>query len=312
MNEEYLYGGLVLPFIYSQPNFWMANDGKIDVAFNKPGWRDALRFTKQLIDEGLLSPLSFTQDQTQMNGLITPEPYKVGAFVRYSTSNLPANDTRRTEYVILPPLQGPAGKQWLWVPTLPSIAMIITKNCKTPESAFMLGDFMTQEDWALTGYYGQKGVDWVDADSSIRGWPGLEALGYHPILKQINQKWGMVQNTHWAQSGPIILGNRAAFPNPLSTDPTDYVIPIANILPDEVKYRTKNPVVGLIYNDQEQEVLNEYLSTIHNYVKESFARFVMGDLSIDRNWDTYIAEFNRMGLADVIRVTQSAWDRMNK
>jgi hypothetical protein len=38
----------------------------------------------------------------------------------------------------------------------------------------------------------------------------------------------------------------------------------------------------------------------------------MGDLSIDAGWNSYLAEFDKMGLADVIKVTQSAWDRMNK
>jgi hypothetical protein len=38
----------------------------------------------------------------------------------------------------------------------------------------------------------------------------------------------------------------------------------------------------------------------------------MGDLSIDSGWDQYVAEFDKMGLKDVIAAAQSAWDRMNK
>ena len=38
----------------------------------------------------------------------------------------------------------------------------------------------------------------------------------------------------------------------------------------------------------------------------------MGELSVDNDWGRYVAEFNRMGLADVIKVTQSAYDRMFK
>jgi hypothetical protein len=89
----------MMPFIYTQQNFWMWNNGKIDVSFNKPGWRDGLRYTKQLIDEGLLSPLSFTQDSTQMTSLISPDPTKVCAFVRISASNLGANDYKRMAYI---------------------------------------------------------------------------------------------------------------------------------------------------------------------------------------------------------------------
>ena len=65
-------------------------------------------------------------------------------------------------------------------------------------------------------------------------------------------------------------------------------------------------------NEQEQEVMNDLHQTIISYVMEYCVRFIAGDLSIDRDWDKYVAEFNKMGLADVIRVTQSCWDRMNR
>ena len=71
-------------------------------------------------------------------------------------------------------------------------------------------------------------------------------------------------------------------------------------------------IIGLVYNEQEQEIMNELHNTIISYVQECFARFVMGDLSLDRDWDNYLAEFNKMRLADVIRATQSCWDRMNR
>jgi putative aldouronate transport system substrate-binding protein len=80
-----------------------------------------------------------------------------------------------------------------------------------------------------------------------------------------------------------------------------------------VKYRKPEAAVaGLVYNEQEQEVMDSLHSTILSYVQESFARFVTGDLNIDRDWDAYIAEFSKMGLPEVIRVTQSAYDRMMK
>jgi putative aldouronate transport system substrate-binding protein len=78
-----------------------------------------------------------------------------------------------------------------------------------------------------------------------------------------------------------------------------------------MKMGTKDPVLGIIYTDQEQEVMDELHNTILTYVKESFARFVTGDLDINKDWETYLGEFDKMGLKDVIRATQSAWDRMN-
>ena len=306
MRANYLYT-LMMPFIHAQPNFWMHNNGRIDVSYNKPGWRDGIRYTKQLVDEGLLSPLSFTQDNTQMTALISPDPPKVGAVVRISSSNLGVNDRKRSEYEIVPPLQGPAGRNQLHMPTLPEMRMLITKNCKTPESAFMLGDYMCSQEITVANHYGEKGVDWVDPPPGSRGYVD----GYPAQVLDI-LRWGILQNKHWAETGPRIRGNAWAFPDIATNDPTDYVIPIGKGLPDAIKYGYKNPITGLIYTDSEQGIIDELHRTILDYVHESFARFAMGDLDIDRDWNAYVAEFDKMGLREVIAATQSAWDRMNK
>jgi putative aldouronate transport system substrate-binding protein len=304
--ETNYFKGLMMPFIHSQNDFWMFNNGKIDVAFNKPGWRDGIRYTKQLIDEGLLSPLSFTQDQVQMTGLINPEPYKVGAFVRFSASNLGATDPRRTIYAVVPPLEGPAGKRWLRYPILPSIGMLITKNCKSPESAFMLGDFLASEEMSLSSHLGERGVDWRPAP------PGTpEVAGRKPVGEYILQ-WGTLQNKHWAETGPFIVGQKNGILTMATNSPYDYMSTIYKVLPDQLKYAAKDPVLRFTYNEQEQEVINELHSTILSYVRESFARFATGDLNIDRDWDSYVTEFDNMGLTEVIAASQSAYDRMNK
>jgi len=35
----------------------------------------------------------------------------------------------------------------------------------------------------------------------------------------------------------------------------------------------------------------------------------MGQKSVDRDWDSYVAELNRMGLAKYLEITQSGYDR---
>jgi putative aldouronate transport system substrate-binding protein len=306
MESNYLYG-LMMPFIYTQEDFWMWNNGKIDVSFNKPGWREGLRYTKQLIDEGLLSPLSFTQDQTQMTALISPDPTRVCAFVRFSASNLGANDYKRMEYIIVPPLEGPAGRQSLWTPPVPSIAMLITKNCKNPESAFMLGDYLYSEQMSISQYSGEPEVDWTKPGPNDRS--HYDSIGVKPNVKALNQIWSVVQNKHWGSTGPLIQND---LQESVGTNPIEYLAPIGRTIEPSIRYANRNPIFGIIYNEQEQEVMNEFHSGILSYVRESFARFVTGDLSIDQDWDRYVAEFDRMGLKEVIGATQSAWDRMNK
>ncbi|MDR1301503.1 MAG: extracellular solute-binding protein [Treponema sp.] len=308
MGTNYLYA-MMMPFIYTQQNFWMINNGKIDVPFNKPGWREGLRYTKQLVDEGLLSPLSFTQDNVQLFAVVSPDPPKVGSFVGISGSRLGANDIKRSQYVILPPLEGPVGRQALWTPQLPSIRMLITKNCKTPESAFMMGDFLGREDMSVAQYYGEKDVDWLPPGPNEKGY--WDDYGYKAQARPI-LKWGTLQNKHWAGNGPQIRGMKWAGADIATDDPYDMVAPLGRTIGPAIQFANRNPIVGLIYNEQEQEIMNDLYTTITTYVQESFARFATGDLNIDRDWDSYVAEFDKMSLQDVIKATQSAWDRMNK
>jgi len=308
MSTNVLYA-LMMPFIYTQPNYWMHNNGKIDVAFNKPGWREGLRYIKQLIDEGLFSPLSFTQDENQMTGVMSPNPAKVGAMIRSSTSNLGINDPKRAEYIVMGPLEGPAGKQKLYWPQIPFVSLIITKNCKTPESAFMLGDLMCEDEMSITSRHGEKGVDWFipqppDNKSMMEG----RIMQY----REIQNIWGTPSNKHWAVNGPRITPLKYAFfaaENADPTNPADFYVEIARYILTEMQYTTKDPITGLVYNEREQAIMDEFHSTIISYVQESYARFVTGDLSIDRDWDRYVGEFGRMSLSNVIGAAQSAWDR---
>src|SRR5690606_23597344 len=63
---------LMNSFVYANPdkNYLNVRDGKIIASFVQPEWKQGLEFMHKLVSEGLLSPLSFTQDQTQMRALI--------------------------------------------------------------------------------------------------------------------------------------------------------------------------------------------------------------------------------------------------
>lgn len=91
----------------------------------------------------------------------------------------------------------------------------------------------------------------------------------------------------------------------------DHNIPIGRTIGPAIEYANRNPIVGLVYNEEEQAITTELQTTIINYAKESFARFVMNDMSLDNDWDSYVAEFDKMGLDQLIAAAQSAYDRMN-
>mgnify|MGYP000955465964 FL=1 len=57
-------------FIYDDGNDrWLVDNGKLDVAYNKEGWREGLRYMRKLCKESLFSPLTFSQDAAQFKSL---------------------------------------------------------------------------------------------------------------------------------------------------------------------------------------------------------------------------------------------------
>jgi putative aldouronate transport system substrate-binding protein len=165
---------------------------------------------------------------------------------------------------------------------------------------------LASEEMSLSSHLGERGVDWRPAPS---GTP--EVAGRKPVGEYILQ-WGTLQNKHWAETGPFIVGQKNGILTMATNSPYDYMSSVYKVLPDELRYAAKDPVLRFTYNEQEQEIINNLHSTILTYVRESFARFVMGDLNIDTDWNRYLGEFDKMGLKEVIEASQSAYDRMNK
>ncbi len=304
---------LMNPFVYTQENYYVDNNGTVDFAPVQDGWKEGLKYIKSLFDEELISPLTLTQDDTQFNAIVTQEETVVGAMSRISASNLSQSDIRRLQYVILDPLEGPTGlKQATYAPQLPEIGMVISKNCATPEAAFILGDYLSSEYMTVWSRYGREDHEWRILPTPGKG--EYESLGYKGEVELISNVWGTMQNIWWAQLGPTIGdGSRLTVKVAITEIPDSYshTIPIGRTLKNTIEYGNKNNVLGLIYNEQEQEVIDEYRSTINEYVGESFAQFVTGAKDIDSQWESYIAEFNKMGLEEYMDVVQSSFDRMS-
>lgn len=303
---------LMNPFIYTQEHYYRLNpDGKIDFVANQDEWREGLRWVKSLFDEGLIDPLTFTQDQAQFTAVMnSSEDNLIGTAPRISMSNLGATDTRRSEYIIVDPLEGPGGvRQQTYTAAIPTIDMVITKNCENPEAAFRLGDYLGSTVMSVWSRYGEEGVDWTapaEGDVGV-----LEGAGYPATVKVISQ-WGVMQNIWWTQIGPDILPFKYASGIVADNLETNVSYPLGRSMEKTLEFANYDAMVyGLVFNEQEQEAVTEYRQTINDYVQESFARFATGSLSLDTDWDAYVAEFERMGLTPYMQAVQSAYDRMN-
>ena len=77
-------------------------------------------------------------------------------------------------------------------------------------------------------------------------------------------------------------------------------------------YYDKHPekvLPALKYTIEEAEQIQDQLTTIPDFVKQSLAEFVTGARDIEGGWDTYLKELDNMGLQQWIATAQTAYDR---
>ena len=66
------------------------------------------------------------------------------------------------------------------------------------------------------------------------------------------------------------------------------------------------PVV--IFDETQAAEVTDLQVGINNHVNESIARFIVGDLDIESDWDWYLRELEVMGLQRFIQLQQQAFD----
>jgi putative aldouronate transport system substrate-binding protein len=66
----------------------------------------------------------------------------------------------------------------------------------------------------------------------------------------------------------------------------------------------------LIFTTDESDEITEIQSNLLTYVQENIAAFLTGAKDIDADWDAYVAELDKIGLAKYLEVVQGVYDRM--
>jgi putative aldouronate transport system substrate-binding protein len=219
-------------------------------------------------------------------------------------------------YITLAPLKGPNGLQqstFLKYDALVPNQFVITKNCKYPEAALRWADYFYSLEGANNEEIGPKGeANWTDAAAGDKGLDGNPAL-YIRKRAYSNEP----QNVNWQDTGitfktsEIRLGEKtdqsvdiwsAAGLEKLLFDETK-----TKYVPNESKDFEVIPYLKL--TPQETQDLQTIKVELNKYISESRTRFITGDLKIDKEWDSYVKNLDKIGLQKYISVQQAAYDR---
>lgn len=299
----------------SYGNYHVVEDGVLDVVYDRETYRDALRLAKQMVDEGLLSELSFTQDFASLAAMGASDPQIAGLLVCGSKSSFGNNFD---SYTCMINVEGPDGhKAVTKTPQIPTMMCAITSSCKNPDVAFRLMESLYGDTtWETIQYLGQPDVDWKDLTDEERVEYDIGIPGNKFVLR-LKPIHGQVQNSNLQQTVFPTLTTSAGIPQYIVAD-ADGNVDMAQVLKtreqnaryDELKKSFPAECVEkIIYTAEEIDAWSELRTVILNYVNECQARFIVGDMDIENDWDTYLAELEKMNYEGLLEMDREAYNR---
>ncbi|MEM7035154.1 MAG: ABC transporter substrate-binding protein, partial [Chloroflexota bacterium] len=309
-------GFLMNPFIYSNHyngnNYLTLENGQIDAAFNKPEWKDGLKFLRRLAEEGLLSDQTFTQDGGQLKQMgENPDVAILGAAPHGSMTGFTqayGESERWLTYISVPALEGPTGNRVAAHDPfrVSSGRFIITSAAANPEVAFRWADGFYDRETTLRSVFGARlGEDWRWADDGEIGINGL------PAIWNRGETFGQVNNFAWSQAGISYRPNELRLGEVADNPERNLEVLLYDASKEnyEPYQRPFDQLIPPLFFDEAQSLeLADMSVGINDYVKEMVARFVTGEADIDAEWDDYLATLDSLGLARYIEIHQEAFD----
>lgn len=284
-------------------------DGQLVFAPVQDEWRDALRYMCALFDEGLYSPLAFTQDDQQMRQMANDSRDILGAFTASNISYTVYQNSpdMMARYVGIAPLCGPEGVSFATVnQPRPKVNAVITSACQNPIEVFELFDLMMSEAGSLYSRFGEKGVDWKEAE------PGqIDIYGTEATVSIIRQLYNLPNNKHLQQINPHMTPPE--YNMGITWDGTlsdgDYITAQTALL-----YQDHDPpeyIQFLLYTPEEENAIHQIQVDVEKYIKITIRDFITGarDINDDTAWEAYIEGYSELGLQSYIQAAQTAYDR---
>ena len=288
-------------------------DGELVASFVLPEWKAGLEYQNRLVNDGLISGLTYTQSDAELRHILENEDAQlVGVLPTNSMSVYLASSVRKQDFVPLPPLTGPEGANYVTrVTFLPIHSFFITKYCNNPEAAFRLGDLMWEEELSITSRFGKKGEQWqyyLGDKKSL-----YDSMGIPAKLEILQNIWSQeeAKKVHWGDFQPAKrtyeMGVMAQVFDGNVYD-SQYMTAVS--VPYYVGKTPEDAVLYISFPGEEWNAIANISNSVRSYVNESKIRFILGDLSFSE-WDNYVNELNKMGLSDYLTICRKAYERMN-
>ena len=298
-------------------NHLFADNGEVKASYTQDFYREGLEYIDKLIEEGLLDSASYTMDANAFKSLLNNQgEVIVGAFTYTTLDNLTEED-RLLSYRAVPPLTSPEGYMGAsLVLAEPKPYWFVTKDCSDPELAFLIGDYLFDEDMYYAERMGVEGVNYEYTDETMVG--AYEAFGFPSKIYSTYDIWTENQNTHWRCSQPCLAITVQYMGNYYTEEEcaADIQKAVQNLTADGIGVYQTNRADGsylvgsLAFTAEENDAIGTISADLSTFVNEQMVLFATGKRSLE-TWDEYLAQLEEIGLTKYLDVAQTAYDRQH-
>jgi putative aldouronate transport system substrate-binding protein len=299
-------------FVNTPPSLMYLDNGKIQLSYMQPGWKQGLKYLHSLYKDGLIAVESFTQDGQQLQQLgENPDNPILGAFTGGwfgVGTEFRGPSGRWKDYTSVPPLEGPNGRLAVSFPyQILTGKLVITNKAKYPEVAMRWADgFFDQKEVVPRVNEGVKGEDWKEAE------PGMKGIDGRPAARVAITAYGNVQNNQWFQSSPSYMSDdfRLSLAAGDKPEENNEIILFNQSRDNYEPYRAplETVVPPLYFTEEQSTELADIEKTIKDYVDQTIAQFITGELDIDAEWANYLETLKGMNVDRMIEIYQQVYD----
>jgi putative aldouronate transport system substrate-binding protein len=306
-------------FIYDDDRTYLVmNNGKVDMAATKQEWKDGLTYIKSLVDAGLIDQGAFTQNAEAFKKIgdnAGAEILGAGAGMHPAIFVTTGDGAPYGgHYDAIPPLTGPNGSHYATY-DFGSVAgatfALTNKASKDVQIAMIkMVDYMFTPDGALRGIFGEEGKDWRlpkagDVANEDKATPLYATIPLAKDEKPHNTAWGAMAQYYnpkefrdgWVQATDIYASNGYERRLQQATHLYDGNQP-TDVFPHWAIW---------IQPDQADEAAT-LRQNITDYVNQNSLQFVTGAKDLSKDWDAYIAGFDKLNLTRYLQIMQASYD----
>lgn len=282
-------------------------DGKYHFVPMLDEYKMYLEFMNKLYTEQLLDKDSFIMSREEYISKV--QKMVVGVINTPGGYDYLPNDDDWMQYNALAMMTSDTNNSLIWPGNLRHTRswgnLVITNKCEYPEAVVRLVDYFYTDEGTLMVRAGPE-AGTFDGEG---GWKLVEENG--KTVSKIT--WGnfdsffMFRVFHAPMNMPYVSGDYMNFVM-ISGDyknvwRSDQIVNSGRLEVAKIPY----PEVAL--TAEEQEAMTIFVD-VENYVKQMEAKFITGEAKITE-WNNYIDTLNKMGIQDIIKIKQTAYDRWN-